>query len=646
MGSQMSRQRLDIQTLRGWAVALVVMDHARLEPFHGGFMGVDIFFVISGFLITGIIARDLDAGSFSFREFYLKRARRILPAAYATMILTALGAIWFMTSIEFRDLEDQITGGVTFTINFVLMWQADYFAPEADTKPLLHLWSLAIEEQFYLLLPALLFVTPARWRRGMVIALAGLSFVACLIVAASDPTAAFYLLPTRAWELLIGAVVALYWVALSAHARIWRVLFWPALAGLLLIPTITIGQHPGPQALAICLCAAVVILAERPWLGAIVPLRWLGDISYSLYLVHWPIAVFAFSSYYGVPTLELKLLVVGLSVLLAVAMYALVERPARAHFTNANWRAVAASLIGAFAVVGSYSVAQAATPKLQEFANIRRTNYGLSGKCNFRKVPFSTRAECATAESPPVMVWGDSFAMHLVDGLVASGQPIRQATLSACAPILGQASLVGQYDEKWARNCIKFNDDVLKHIEASPYRVVFIASPWTTMVGQTALLRDGKGEFRASVTDFETSLASLRVAVERIRASGKRAILVEPPPNAGMDYNVSTCAERLLSGKFIFGGRPGCQFDRIEYETRAANPVAFIARAEREFGLPVLKISEVLCSGDTCNSVIDGTAMFRDRSHLSKDGSRLVMTRAGVDGLIGQSNAAMIEPQR
>ncbi len=305
-------KRLDIQVLRGWAVAIVVLDHARLGPFEAGFLGVDVFFVISGFLIGGIVLRDLDSGCFSFREFYLKRARRILPAAYVTMILTALAGIWFLTSIEFKDLKDQMVGGVTFTINFLFASETDYFSPKADTKPLLHMWSLAVEEQFYLIFPAILFLVPRSWRAIAISAFALISLIACLVmVSGGRQVEAFYLLPSRAWELLIGSLLAVFALELSRHQRLWDLLFWPALGGLISLPFFTFGQHPGIQAAAVCLCTAAVILANKSWLGALSPIRWLGDVSYSLYLVHWPIAVFAFSSYYGSPSIVLKLAICG-----------------------------------------------------------------------------------------------------------------------------------------------------------------------------------------------------------------------------------------------------------------------------------------------------------------------------------------------
>src|SRR5688500_736851 len=159
--------RTDIQALRGVAVLLVVLQHAKAGFIGAGFLGVDIFFVISGFLITGTIRKAIERGDFSFREFYFRRAKRLLPAAYVTFAFTALLGFFLLDAVEWRDFTRQLAGAVTFTGNFVLWQQTGYFEGAAAFKPLLHVWSLAVEEQYYLLLPAALIMVPQRyWASG------------------------------------------------------------------------------------------------------------------------------------------------------------------------------------------------------------------------------------------------------------------------------------------------------------------------------------------------------------------------------------------------------------------------------------------------------------------------------------------------
>lgn len=240
--------RTDIQALRGLAVSLVLLYHADIAPFAAGFLGVDIFFVVSGFLITSMVRRAVEDGTFRFSEFYFRRAKRLLPAAYVTFLLTALAAPLILNAQELQDFTRQVFGAVTFSANVVLFLQAGYFAGAAELKPLLHVWSLAIEEQYYLLLPAFLVWLPRRWwLAGGVLLMLG-SLALCLVLLPIKPVATFYLLPTRAWELGLGSLAALAPVWVARWAAMWRLAFWPALGGLILVPIFPTGlPHPGVE---------------------------------------------------------------------------------------------------------------------------------------------------------------------------------------------------------------------------------------------------------------------------------------------------------------------------------------------------------------------------------------------------------------
>tara|TARA_R110000787_G_scaffold284875_1_gene399179 strand:+ start:618 stop:2567 length:1950 start_codon:yes stop_codon:yes gene_type:complete len=293
--------RQDIQGLRGLAVLSVVLFHAGITQMSGGFVGVDVFFVISGYLITGLLRKSLSDGTFSFGRFYARRARRLLPAAFTTILITYLAALYFFPP----NLLERFSGEAIFATlsasNFYFWAESGYFDADAINKPLLHTWSLGVEEQFYLLWPAMLFLIAGRlgsWLSASVIGLVGLaSFMLCLWAVQTHPSAAFFLTPFRIYEFAIGAVLC--WLpALTKRGLLADSLYLAGL-GLVLYAVFRFSENtlfPGMSALVPTIGAALMIHAgqaarlnvptSNPVMG------YLGNISYSLYLVHWPVVVF------------------------------------------------------------------------------------------------------------------------------------------------------------------------------------------------------------------------------------------------------------------------------------------------------------------------------------------------------------------
>ncbi len=334
------RYRADIDGLRAVAVVPVVFYHFGVRPFSGGFVGVDVFFVISGFLITGLIYAELGGGSFSILRFYERRIRRIFPALFAMIAAAIAVGLLVLFPHELMRLAQSAAATTVFGSNFDFWRQAGYFDVGANLKPLLHTWSLAVEEQFYVLFPALLYVNHSRRRAvllGLVAVLGVISFVASLWAIGRSPTAAFYLTPFRTWELMLGAVLALgafpapktRWLGEAVSLAGLGAIGWAVFSFTVATP------FPGANALFPCAGAAALIYAgsgENTWtrrLLASPPLVGIGLISYSLYLWHWPIHVFADYVAGGPAGAAETVLLIALSFALGFLSWRYVERPFR-----------------------------------------------------------------------------------------------------------------------------------------------------------------------------------------------------------------------------------------------------------------------------------------------------------------------------
>jgi peptidoglycan/LPS O-acetylase OafA/YrhL len=330
--------RADIEGLRALAVAGVILFHLGLPWAGGGYLGVDIFFVISGFLITGLLSRDMVAGRFSLAAFYQRRVARILPALLL-MLLGVLGAaVLLYLPSEMRALRAPATSAALFLSNIYFFRRDPYFVQPSEVQPLLHTWSLGVEEQFYLLYPLLL-RAGGRWggkaRTGLVLILSLLSLGAAVLLAPGQPEAAFYLLPPRFWELGLGGLVALLVLPRPAGRRLTEPLCAAAVAGLVLAMALTGRDAGSPFPAALLPCAATAVLlawGEGSLAGRVLslaPLRFLGRISYSLYLWHWPVIVLWRLRFGFEMSALAQAGLVAVTLGLAILSWAAVEQPLR-----------------------------------------------------------------------------------------------------------------------------------------------------------------------------------------------------------------------------------------------------------------------------------------------------------------------------
>lgn len=542
-GSPVTRgYREDIDWLRAIAVLSVVAFHFEAPAIYGGFVGVDIFFVISGFLITQILQAEIRAGTFSFAQFYERRVRRLLPALYVVVLVTTIPAFHYLLTSERVELFRSMAAVVSFTANVFFWLQSGYFDHAAVEKPLLHTWSLAVEEQFYLVLPLLIWGTLrlcGQARRGRIalpivlVAAAVASF--CFDVELLDSgrfATAFFMSPARAWEFLIGAIVAIDGLPVLRDVRAQRAARFIALL-MMLIPIFSLragARSPGIQALTPCLGAALylwcgigVATEQRARYSAFRVIAFFGQISYSLYLWHWPLFTFArFSKISLTLTTADRLALFALAVALAYLSWAWVEQPFRRrtllptrHAAFAVAAAASACLLlasGAGILFGTaLSGEDRNAARLDAYNDYGQLSYRAGSCFRLTDAPFDD-AQCLAevAGKRNVLLWGDSYAAHYYRGLLAliGERPVNlmQATQAGCMPTFEAAARTGP-------ECKYFAEHMAGYFETHKPDLVLISSDWIE---------------HARPPRLESMIADIRKTVAALNARGIPVILLGP----------------------------------------------------------------------------------------------------------------------
>jgi peptidoglycan/LPS O-acetylase OafA/YrhL len=493
----MANYRPDIDGLRGVAIASVLLFHAGVPGLASGFVGVDIFFVISGYLITSIILGACETGSFDFEHFYQRRVRRIFPALFVVLSACIVPAYVLLPPSELRVFAASLLSAVFFGSNFYFWSKTGYFDAPADTHPLLHTWSLAIEEQFYLIFPILLVIAVRRFRDrlgGVLVGIAGVSLAVGVVLAVKNPDAAFYFSPARIWELLVGSIIALRWLP---GPQIERGRDRMAFAGLaLVILSVALPQTRlfGLTSLLACLGAALIIhtgisgssfVAKA--LGSPIPVM-TGKLSYSLYLWHWPIIVF--TKIYLARALtggEIAGLIVA-TVAIAAVSYRFIEQPYRRPngvFAKRGLYASAAATVVGLGALSAMAIIQNGFP--QRFNRLLEFGAPEPWKplCllnNQQSASDWVAARCLanTVAAPTVLLWGDSFAAHYFPAFLARGTAMPFNVLlysfEACQPLIESQSVA-------PTKCNAFNHAVKTVIKQHNIKTVIVAGNWEASFG-------------------------------------------------------------------------------------------------------------------------------------------------------------------
>ncbi|RVT86908.1 acyltransferase [Rhodobacteraceae bacterium CCMM004] len=619
--------RPDIDGLRAVAVVAVVLYHADLAGLPGGFVGVDVFFVISGYLIGSIVIGALAQGRFSLLHFYDRRARRILPPLIVVVTATAAAGWAVMLPGAYRDFGQSVLATAVFASNVLFFREAGYFDAAAETKALLHTWSLAIEEQFYVVLP-LAMMALVRIGRGVWPWAVGAAALASLAVAqaglADRPDAVFYLLHTRAWELALGVLLAAPALRRQAPGAVRAVL--AALgAGLVLWPMLTYGPStpfPGLAAVPPCLGAALLIQTGLGGTWAARALSWrpavaVGLISYSLYLWHWPVLVLAGQALARELTLAERIGAVALSVVLAAATWRWVERPARRsrRLSGRGVLAAAAVSLGAMAALGLALHATGGVPGRIDPARLALAEDDalMHGHrhCHFASrltVPANLCRRGGDG-APRVLLLGDSHADMHGPGLFAAaadaGQAGIQITDSGYVPAPG-AFRAGMRARDAANHRL-----VEAALDAHPSIDTIVVGQFWAQSRRYTLYPKGAGPLTAPV--------DLTAALDRLiaRWPDKRFVLIGPVPTSSRFGAAGAVRARpvapLSAGAFAA-------------QRRAVAPV--LDALARHDNVSVLEVWDEVCSAGGCPAEAPGIGrLYRDEDHLSAAASRAMAPR-------------------
>ncbi|QFR31846.1 acyltransferase family protein [Ancylobacter sp. TS-1] len=603
------RYRAHIDGLRAVAVLGVVLYHFGASWIPGGFVGVDVFFVISGYLISKSIYADVTGGTFSIFGFYERRIRRIAPAFLAVTAVTAVAAYFILLPREMLIFGRSVLWSVFAVGNFFFFDRTDYFGPAAQEMPLLHYWSLAVEEQFYFVFPVLVLVGARLGMRRLgwiVLALLLASLAASQAMLQHHPAAAYFLLPFRAFELLIGSVLALPAMRFPQKPALGAAAVLGGCAMILgaMVYLTSTSPFPGLRALIPCLGAALVIWGgER---APSLPARLLGSrvmvffgaISYSLYLVHWPIVSLGREWLGAVDPLAFLVGGVALSTLLAYLSYRLVEQPVRLNrrvFTPkvlvGGTLAVTLALAGfAQATIATKGLPMRLSPEIRRIAAFSFYNGDpifRQGRCfiPFFQAKVDIKPECLPTTHPSVMVWGSSHVAHFINAIIeagrARGYAVGQITAAACPPTGAGYSQLLPY-------CDELNAFALDWVRANKPDILVLGGLVTTP------------------PEFDRTIAELA-------AEGIRVVVIGPVP-LYRDAVPKLLARRLLRGDTDVAARddmlPAVAVKDREMQAHfAGNP-----------DITYISVFDAVCPAKQCPLMVEGEPLQHDSSHFTQAG--------------------------
>jgi len=653
------KYRPDIDGLRSIAVLSIIVFHFKIPGLEGGYVGVDVFYVISGYLIGSIILNDIKNNTFSFVTFYRRRIARLYPAYVVMMCFTTLAAFWLFLPREFREFGKSIVASVFYASNILFFRESGYFDTSASLKPLLHTWSLSIEEQFYLLFPGFAYLAFRYVRKAGILILVTVVCILSLLLSAhqigNDRNAVFYLFPFRAWELLLGVMIATGKLPPVDSPLAANVLAWLGLGSIAVAVGTYTGRtvFPGLAALLPCLGAFFIIHSgsrHQPMVNRLLSRRapvFVGLISYSLYLWHWPLVIFA--EYYllrNLTYLETAALI-ALTFVLATISWRYVEHPFRLP-TNV-FRRGAASLFTAaalasvvlagagFVIYRTNGLPSRLSPETARVAEAAGDFMQDWNGCVDKDNPFYPGlAHCVVGDAYDAeaifLAWGDSHVGAFRKGLEAAAKENGKSGLlvlaGGCPPLFGIEKDETASTAALDRECTTQNELVRRLLESSnKLKSVILMGRWSYYAegagvgidqdNKMKLRRQDAGRTSNEDQKFIFAQAFLET-VKRLRELGTSVYIVQQVPEIPL-YNSQRLGASLRRGSVTYEAALTdlvlVDYGDVSRRQEAASRA--IDRACALYGAKLLKTHSFFCREGRCSAMLDGLPAYFDNNHIT-----------------------------
>ncbi|MDB0003672.1 acyltransferase [Alphaproteobacteria bacterium] len=642
MKSNKINYRTDIDGLRGYAVLFVVLYHFDLLYFQAGFLGVDIFFVISGFLITKIIIKDLDSNNFSILIFFHRRIKRIIPLLFFVIIICTILSYYFFLPKDLKDFSRSGFSSIFFLSNFYFFFRSEYFDSLSIVKPLLHTWSLSIEEQYYLIYPFLLMLIYKYYKNYIFIFLCiftFLSFIFFLNALNNQIYLGFYISIFRIWEIFAGCLIALF--TKESYLKIENNIFKFIInlisicLFIFLIFICSFFEYSKFNLffllpLTVLITSLIIYLNQYLMIASIIYtnniIRFIGIISYSLFLIHWPILVF-YNYFFETDEMTIKIILLIFSFLISFFTFRFIEKPFREK--KINFKLFYLSLILLILIINIFFFYVEKTDGVKSRLSEENLNiYNNALTLPKLKCDKIIKEQCFhyNGESPSVVIWGDSHAFMYYDFFYNEFKQNKISWVySSCYPLL-DVFLNNEYSNNQTPNCIKKNINLLNLTDKENIKKILLIANWSENILGIEKRIEGNGltnNFISSIGDFSKNSEEAKIlfkdklnkTINALKSKNIEIYISKPIPT----FEFWVTNEALKKIIYEKSTEPISR-DFIQYVERNSFVNDIFDSFNKKNVIKIIDPSEALCDKNKCYGFINNKIIYRDSNHLTKEG--------------------------